>query len=1305
MVGASQVSAGVTISSIFVSSTTPAPGSVLGVTIVYCEAANTTPFWLVALNPNSTTLQPCSPPAANQVFMVDSVTSPTGVSPVNGTQSDATATGNGWPGIAVPNTPPPCPYTQVFDVTIPMGTAPGPINLIVAAGDNYVQCNGGIVQQTYTTLTIPLPAPSCVSSVMTEGVTAAPNGLYLFDVDYSFVNAGSSNIVYSLPPNVSFVAAGPAATYNGGSNSVSWNLGNISLPVTSVAWALVSVNSGTASGTSIPNSATLNSANCGTSSSAVSNVTVQIPQIVPLKSENVSSLNPGQTVTYTLDWTASGDNLQIYDSYDNIVPGTQTTGSSVPWGYDGTPYQVFPGPGPGTSLGTWTVGTTLTGENFIEATVPYNSSGSGGNYPDLIRNVPGAEICDPIIVEGDLQIPLTAAGVNTGADAHMVVACNTSQGITLKAAISIDASPAHLFIQKNNIYPLPAGAGTNSLPFTITAGVWYTMRAQVQSSGSGAVTYNVQLWPTGDPTDVGTLSYTDTTAIQPVCSGGWRTGWQADETAGTDWYSNLKVFGPGPIVSAAVTDVVPAGITYVGSDSGGVNNGGTLSWNSPGSFPATIYSFDNPINWWGTAACPAPIYNSFTMAANSIPATNSNTVTLTMTGCVPTPTPTVTPTPCGGGTGSDFTWNTVASMPTARDRFGMGVVNNIIYAVGGENSGSNNALSVVEAYDPSTNTWSTEASLPTARQSLGVAVVNGILYAIGGRTSAGVVLNTVEAYNPTTNTWTTMASMPTAREDLSVGVVNGIIYAAGGDNGTVSYNTVEAYNPTTNTWSTVASMPTARNSLTAGVVNGILYEIGGKTGAFSNYTGMLATVEAYNPVTNTWSTVASLPTATCLSTCVSVNNILYVGGGSIPSFVNSMLAYDPTTNTWSNKTPFPTPRTAFGAGFVNGVLYEIGGYNNSFLSVNEAGTMSCLPLPTPTSTPTQTPSSTPSPTATPTLCSIGSWTTNGSALIASNSVSFPGTDVAGSAWNNTPINLGLDFDMTFPVYLGPNSNAADGIAFVLQSEGLNAIGGWGGGMGFGNYGGVSPTTPVSPSVDVPIDTWDDPGPPEDDPPYDHISVMENGVLGNWIAGPVAALPSQANVDDGAIHTFRLVWNASTTTLTVYFDGNLRLTLTQNFVNQVFSGNSSVYWGFTGSANMGESVGLPCQGTVVPTPTLTNTPTMTPTTTPTPQPTATFTPTPVGLHVWPNPFSTKYAVPVGPQGMPALQAYQVPLGAKMTVYTLSGELVNTLAAQPTGYIYWYGTNSSGAFVSPGIYYYVIQNGSNTLLTGKVLVLKD
>ena len=70
--------------------------------------------------------------------------------------------------------------------------------------------------------------------------------------------------------------------------------------------------------------------------------------------------------------------------------------------------------------------------------------------------------------------------------------------------------------------------------------------------------------------------------------------------------------------------------------------------------------------------------------------------------------------------------------------------------------------------------------------------------------------------------------MPTAWGDLSVGVANGIVYAIGGFD-TLSHPvaTVEAYDPSTDQWSTVAPLPTARARRAVAVVNGIVYAIGG----------------------------------------------------------------------------------------------------------------------------------------------------------------------------------------------------------------------------------------------------------------------------------------------------------------------------------------------------------------------------------------------------------------------------------------------------------------------------------------------
>lgn len=282
-------------------------------------------------------------------------------------------------------------------------------------------------------------------------------------------------------------------------------------------------------------------------------------------------------------------------------------------------------------------------------------------------------------------------------------------------------------------------------------------------------------------------------------------------------------------------------------------------------------------------------------------------------------------------------WSTVASMPTRRAELALGVINGIIYAVGGQTSlfGS---FATLEAYDPTSNSWTTKASMPTPRASHAVGVVNGVLYAIGGSPSGGL-LGTVEAYDPLTNTWTTKASMPTARRGLAVGVVNGIIYAVGGlvftGSQVVYSNAVQAYDPVTNTWTTKASMPTGRNDAAIGVVNGIMYVVGG----YNTAGGDQRTVEAYDPTTNSWTTKASMPTARYGPGIDVINGILYAVGGFGGGHVSTVEAYDPVANSWTTRASMPTARYGLRCATVNGVLYAIGGtvaFQSSYLGTVEA---------------------------------------------------------------------------------------------------------------------------------------------------------------------------------------------------------------------------------------------------------------------------------------------------------------------------------------------------------------------------------
>jgi len=162
---------------------------------------------------------------------------------------------------------------------------------------------------------------------------------------------------------------------------------------------------------------------------------------------------------------------------------------------------------------------------------------------------------------------------------------------------------------------------------------------------------------------------------------------------------------------------------------------------------------------------------------------------------------------CRGGNGPESCvsdcWTTKAPLPTARHHLAVGVVNGVLYAVGGYGGYYGPPLNVVEAYNPVSNAWATQAPMPTPRGYFGVGLVNGVLYAVGGYAGGAgagdTVFSVLEGYDPITNTWMVKAPMPTPRANLAVGVVNGVLYAVGGEQpDAYVYNLVaanEAYQP------------------------------------------------------------------------------------------------------------------------------------------------------------------------------------------------------------------------------------------------------------------------------------------------------------------------------------------------------------------------------------------------------------------------------------------------------------------------------------------------------------------------------
>ena len=237
---------------------------------------------------------------------------------------------------------------------------------------------------------------------------------------------------------------------------------------------------------------------------------------------------------------------------------------------------------------------------------------------------------------------------------------------------------------------------------------------------------------------------------------------------------------------------------------------------------------------------------------------------------------------------STNTWTKKAAIPADAPQITANVVDGKIYVIDGVEIGLGIMLPINQSfvYDPSSDSWSTLTPPPVPVLYYASAVLDDKIFVIGGGVTAGFsqnALTLVQIFDPKLNQWTNGTSIPTGVISAGACATSGVsapkrIYVVGGalrygawgievysDDRRTAINLTQVFDPATGKWFSAASLPDERKALSLVNVGDKLYAVGG-LGSIEYSKVMLAIYEytpiGYHPNTSPSPSPSITPTAT-----------------------------------------------------------------------------------------------------------------------------------------------------------------------------------------------------------------------------------------------------------------------------------------------------------------------------------------------------------------------------------------------------------------------------------------------------------
>lgn len=323
-----------------------------------------------------------------------------------------------------------------------------------------------------------------------------------------------------------------------------------------------------------------------------------------------------------------------------------------------------------------------------------------------------------------------------------------------------------------------------------------------------------------------------------------------------------------------------------------------------------------------------------TEEVSSLP-TNTTEPSPTQVHPTPTPAPTETATPKPTATSlPDGVWGTAGNLRSGRSEMPAVYLDGRIYVISGLASGETLPLQKSsEMYDIANDEWLPMAPLPQARHHGMAAAYDGKIYYFGGSPSASLGgMTDAWVYDPSMDEWEEIAPLPVHRSAGYAVVYNDFIYIVGGvgfshgshGDETEDHGETLRYDPATDEWSLLASTIEPREHTTAALIDDKIYVFGGR------WDEELESSEIYDPATDTWSRGPDLPEARAGHGLALLNGLVYLIGGEIwmsgpERTLSSVDVYDPVANSWSSIPEMPLPLHGVPSVGVGDTLYVIAG--------------------------------------------------------------------------------------------------------------------------------------------------------------------------------------------------------------------------------------------------------------------------------------------------------------------------------------------------------------------------------------------